>query len=447
LSPDQGNEFLSDGLADDIAHALTRFAGLRVVAGASARTFRGKDLDLREVGSKLNVAHVLEGNLRKSGDRFRLTVQLYRVSDRSLLWGRGYDREMAGVFAVQDNVARNIASELGVKPSDDRAALRRHTQNTEAYQLYLKGRYYHQRQTAEALLRSKECFDQAIALDPKYALAYYGLAEYYWSQCFYASVPPRDLLISGKAAAVKALELDDTLAEPHAMLGIFRALLDFDWPRAEQEFHRALELDPGSAISRDRRATYLLPALGRPEEAVAEMNQVVESDPLSVYYQYHLALVLIHARQPDRAIEVCRKALALDPNSWLPHWALGHAYAMKEQFPEAIQALERAGQLRGQDALVSSWLSAAYASAGRRAEAQQHFRQLQEASRGRHLLSLPAAAFYLGMGDRENSLALLARAVDDREPYVFWLPAMPGFDPPRSDPRFQALLRKMNLPP
>jgi len=443
LSQDKEDEFLSDGLADDIAHALTRNSGLRVVAGASARTFRGKELDLPEVGSKLRVGHVLEGNLRKSGNRIRVTVQLHRVSDSSLLWGRNYDREMAGFVAVPDDVARSIAGELRLKPAGGHRALRRHTANTEAYQFYLKGRYYHQRQSAETLPRSKECFEQAIALDSKYAPAHYGLAEYYWSQSFYASGPPRDLLIRGKAAAVKALELDDTLAEAHAMLGIFRALLDFDWQGGEQEFRRALELDPGSTMSRDRYALYLLPALGRLDEAVAEMNTVVESDPLSVYYQYHLSVVLTAAREFERAIQVSRSALALDPSAWLPHQGLGMAYYYKRMHNEAIRAFEKALELSGNQPNPAARLAQSYAASGRRSEAQKLLRELE----ARRVSAVLLAGVYLELADKGRALELIAKAVEDREPQVLAVPVDPRWDPLRADPRYRALLRKMKLEP
>jgi tetratricopeptide (TPR) repeat protein len=370
------------------------------------------------------------------------------VADGSLLWGDHYERGLADMQGVQEEIVRGVVAKLRLNLTAEQQRLlgKRFTENDDAYVLYLKGRHLQEKQAAGTLAQSKECLDRAIALDANFPLAYCGLAAYYWIEAHYSSTPPKDLLRAGSAATEKALQLDNTLAEAHAMRGIFKAALDFDWQGADSECRQALTLDPKSAISRDRYGYCVLPALGRFDEAIAELEQAVKSDPLSAYYQYHLARVLILARLYDRALEVSRNALALDPNNVLAQFSLGLALEEKQMLREAVEAFEKSDQLGGHRPIIAYRIAVVHAKAGRRSEAQGALKQVEAVCRERYCSPVIAAEYYLWLGEKEKSLELIAKAVDDRDPLIFeLLLAGPHFDGLQSDPRYQALRRKMNL--
>ena len=262
LSADKENEYFSDGLAEDIIDALTQVPGLRVMARTSAFAFRGKEADVREIGARLNVEHILEGSVRRAGNRIRVTAQLVKASDGYHLWSQRFDREMTDVFAIQDEISQAIVEKLRVRLAGDRPLVKPHTDNVDAYHLFLRGRHCVLRMTPESLAKGKEYLEQAIALDPDYALAYAGMAEYYFVSAFWGFMDPKEALPRIKSAAMEALSRDDTLAEAHAVLGVAKGIGDFDWVGAEQEFRRALELNPASPIVRYYYGFYCLRPIG-----------------------------------------------------------------------------------------------------------------------------------------------------------------------------------------
>ena len=280
ISSDKENEYFGDGLAEEIINALTRLPGLRVIARTSSFSFRGKEVDVRKIGRELNVEHILEGSVRKAGSRVRVTTQLVNTADGYHLWSERYDREMTDLFAIQDEICQAIVERLRLRLAADRSCLKHHTENLEAYTLYLKGRYHLNKWTRDGLAKSKEYYEQAIALDPDYALAWNGLALYHFSIGFLGYLRPSEAYALCRTATRKALELDETLAEGHAMMGVLH-VTKYDWKGAEREFRRALELDPNSEQVWNHYIGYYLVPMGRLDEAIVAFKRAVAQDPLS----------------------------------------------------------------------------------------------------------------------------------------------------------------------
>ncbi len=320
LSADKENEYFSDGLAEDIIDALTRLPGLRVIARTSSFSFRGKEADVRQIGATLNVGHILEGSVRKAGNRIRVTAQLVSAADGSHHWSERYDREMTDVFAIQDDICQAIVGKLRVELAPDHTLVKRYTENLEAYNLYLKGRYQLFKFTAEGFAKAKEHYDQAIASDPNYALAWQGLADFYHHLGFFGYMPPKAAHAQAEQAARKALELDALLAEAHATMGVLRAC-EYDWKGAGLAFGRALQLDPTSGHVWAWYDYYYLVPMRRLDEAVAASERAAELDPLSAFSQWRLGYRYYLTRQWDRAIAQCRHVLELDP-----HYAWAHGF-------------------------------------------------------------------------------------------------------------------------
>jgi serine/threonine-protein kinase len=452
LSADKENEYFSDGLAEDIIDALTQVPGLRVMARTSAFAFRGKEQDVREIGARLNVEHILEGSVRRAGSRIRVTAQLVNASDGYHLWSQRFDREMTDVFAIQDEISQAIVEKLRVRLTGDRPLIKRYTENLAAYDLCLKARYHLFKLTQEGREAGRKYCEQAIALDPNYALAYVVLSEAYWMSAYLGFTNPREALPRAKAAALEALRLDDTIAGAHSALGTILGTSEFDWHGAEREFRRALELNPSSAIGRSSYAwwhpmCFSLP-LGRVEEALTEMRGAVELDPLDPFYNSLLGYTLFAARQFEPAIAQLQHAIDLDPTFFFPYWFLSLPYAHTGRLDEAIAAAEKANELSGGNAITLGNLGKVYGRAGRTAEA----RLLLEALTARRRLTyVPASAFVLvhgGLGERDKALEWMATGIEERDPSLvtsLWM--SPSYDPLRSHPAFQALLRKLNPEP
>ena len=447
LSDSKDDEYFSDGLAEDIIDALTQVPGLRVMARTSAFAFRDTEADVREIGARLGVEHILEGSVRRSGNRIRVTAQLVKASDGYHLWSQRFDREMTDVFAIQDEISQAIVDKLRVRLSGDRPLVKRHTENMEAYDLFLRGRHSVLRMTQESLTTGKRYLEEAIALDPDYALAYAGMAEF----CFFSSLwgfrHPKEDLLSTKSAAMEALRLDDSLAEAHSMLGVVLGIVDFDWTGAEREFRRALELNPASPIVRYSYGFWLLRPMGRSDEALLQVKQAVELDPFSPNYNAWLG-VLYNARgQHDEAIAQYRRAIELDPSLWRPHWLLSMAYAQTRRFDDAIAEAQTASDLSGGNAPTLGTLGMAYALGGRRVEARALLEQLIARSRTNYVPPFALTIVCLGLGELDQALDWLEKGVEERDVLVVSVvnaePEM--LSPLREHPRYRALLRKMNL--
>jgi len=337
LGADRENEYFSDGLAEDIINALAKLPGLRVVARTSAFAFREKSATAAEIGARLRVATILEGSVRKAGTRIRVTAQLIKAADQSHLWEDRYDREMTDIFAIQDEISQAIVEKLRVRLARDEPLVKRHTENLEAYNLFLRGRHCIHRVTAESLAKGKEYLEQAIALDANYALAYSAIAEYYWASLMWDCVMPgSEAVPRAKAAALMALKLDDSLAEAHAQLGGAKGIGDFDWMGAEREFRRALELNPSSPIVCYYYGLNCLRPMGRLDEELPVARRAVELDPLSPRYNSCLGYVYSLTGQFNLAIEQCRRAMDLDPNMYQPHFVLAATYGHAGRPEEAI---------------------------------------------------------------------------------------------------------------
>ncbi len=312
ISADAENEYFCDGLAEELLNALAKIEALRVAARTSAFSFKGKETDVREIGRKLNVSVVLEGSVRKSGNRLRITAQLINVTDGYHLWSERYDRQIEDLFEIQDEVTLAVVDALKLKllSSEKASLLKQRTENTEAYQLYLKGRYYWHQRTEEAVKKGIECFEQAIDIDPNYALAYAGLADSYslLGLSEYSALSPTEAFPKAKQASVKALEIDNTVAKAHVSLAFGRMYFDWDFQRAESEYQQAIELNPSYATAHHFRALNLM-ATGQTDLAIAEMNKAQALEPLSLIINTNLGWMLYFARQYDQAIEQYQKTL------------------------------------------------------------------------------------------------------------------------------------------
>jgi serine/threonine protein kinase/Tfp pilus assembly protein PilF len=444
MSGDKEQEYFSDGLAEEIINALTQIPGLKVTARTSAFAFRGKEQDVRGIAEALGVANILEGSVRKAGNRIRVTAQLVTATDGSHLWSQRYDREMTDVFAIQDEISQAIAEKLRVRLSEGRQAGRRHTENVVAYNLYLKGHYHFYKFTPQSSAKSKEYYEQALAVDPGYALAWVGLAHLYNLLGFLGLMPPKEANAQSSHAALRALELEEMLPVAHAMMGVLRAG-EFDWKGAEKEFHRALELAPESVDVQDLYIIFYLVPMRRLNEALAALKKTVEADPLSPFLRRVLGYLYYLMRQYSNAIEECNNALELDPGNLPAHIHLSQIYIAMEKFDEAIRILESARQVLGYSPTVLDLLGFAYAQSGRTQEAQKLFEYLQGIAQKTYVPSESFARIIFGLGDIDKGFDWLEKAVEERDALIFALNVTPIYDLLRSHPRFHALLRKMNL--
>ena len=452
MSADKDNEYFSDGLAEDIIDALTQASGLRVMARTSSFAFRGKEADVREIGARLNVDHILEGSVRRSGNRIRVTAQLVKASDGYHLWSQRFDREMTDVFAIQDEISQAIVGKLQVQLTGGRPLVRRYTEDLAAYDLCLKARYHLLKMTPEGREAGRRYCEQAIALDPNYALAHVMLAESYFWSAFWGAMDPRDAFSRAKSAALAALRLDETIADAHSALGTVLGSGEFDWQGAEREFRRAQELRLSSAAFRYDYvwcyAMWFLLPLGRVEQALTEIRRALVLDPLDPFYNSLLGCLLFMTRQFEPAIAQLQHAIYLDPTFFFPYWFLSLARRLDGQLDESIAAAEKANELSGGNALTLGALGSAYALANRTAEARQ---LLEELTTRRRLTYVPASAFTFvlgGLGERDGSLEWITRGIEERDPIlVTSFKITPSFDRLRSHQAFKALLREMNLEP
>ncbi len=449
LSDSKDDEYFSDGLAADIIDALTQVPGLRVMARTSAFSFRGKEQDVREIGVQLGVEHILEGSVRRSGNRLRVTARLVKTSDGYHLWSQRFYREMTDVFAIQDEISQAIVEKLRVRLAGEGPLVKRHTESIEAYHLFLRGRHSVLRMTPESLAKGKEYLEQAIAIDPDYALAYAGIAEF----CFYSSLwsfkHPKEDLLKTKSAAMEAIRRDSTLAEAHAMLGIVLGIYDFDWKGAEREFRRALELNPASPIVRYSYGFWLLRPTGRSDEALLQVQEAVKLDPLSANYTTWLGVVQNSMGQHDPAVAQYRRAIEHDPSLWRPHWLLAIAYGQMNKFDDAIAEARQACELSGHNASTLGTLAMAYGLAGRRTDSEAILEQLTTRSRTDYVSPFAMTLAYSGLGEWDRVLEWLEKGVEERDVLVVSImksePTL--VDSVRGHPRYKALLRKMNLEP
>jgi TolB-like protein/Tfp pilus assembly protein PilF len=440
-------EYLSDGLADSLIYRLSQLPNLKVSPTSSVMRYKGKETDIAQIAKELEVDAVMSGRLVQRADDLTINVELIDTRTRKLLWVQQYDRKMTDLLATQREIAAAIAQKLQLNlfGNDIKGITKRYTDNNDAYQLSLKGRFHFERRTKDDVLKSIDYYEQAIMLDPGFALAYARIAEAYNQMPAYPYLPPNEACPRAKAAAKRGLEIDPTLADAHAALANTLVIYDWNWPEAEIEFKRALELDPNSAATHFRYGLSL-GGVGRLEEGIAEVKRAVELEPLDLSMNANLAWAYFTARQFDSAFDQAKKAHALDNNHVVGRWNLSQAYIAKGMYAEAIALNENSLKANptSQSALRDTGF--AYAKTGRRREAEEMISRLSEIAKTNYVMHCRIASIYGALGEKDKAFAELERAFAERDWDLHRLKVDPFMDPLRDDPRFNELLRKIGLP-
>jgi TolB-like protein/Tfp pilus assembly protein PilF len=445
LSHDPDNVYFAEGMQDEILARLSKVADLKVISRTSTQKYKSAPDNLREIAKQLGVGNVLEGSVQKSGDAVRVNVQLINALNDAHLWGDVYERKLTDIFAVESDIAKTIADTLQAKLTGAEMQLiaAQPTTDLTAYELYLKGRSLWSKRGGENLRQAIGFYEQAIARDPKYALAYAGLAEAYVLLPAYTTTAPQDAYPTAKAAALKALQLDEKLAEAHTALGSLLCNGDLDMAGSISEFQRAIALNPNYATAHHWYGNGPLLALGRFEEAIAEGKRAIELDPLSPIINADLGQNLYNARRYDEAITQLRKTLEIDPTFYYAHYNLGMALQRKGDLPAAIAEYTKAQQL-SDDLFVQVLLAAAKAQSGDKDAAIQMLAELEELSQHRYVPEYPRTLLYLSLGNRDEAIRRLEQAIADHESLtITMIKADPKLDPLRGDPRFEALVQKV----
>jgi non-specific serine/threonine protein kinase len=447
MSADKDNEYFCDGLAEELINSLSHIHELRVAARTSAFSFKGKDLDIREIGKLLNVQAILEGSVRKAGERLRITAQLVSVADGYHLWSEKYDRDMDDIFAVQDEISLEIVDKLKVKllKGEKTKVLKRHTENKDAYNLFLKGRYFWNRRNEGDLKRAIECYHEAVEKDPKYSLPYLGIADHFIMMGLWSYLPPETARLRAKEALDRALEIDDQLGEAYTSLGYYQFLFDWDWPAAEKNLKRGLALNPNNVYAHVWYGCSLN-GMSRFEEAYTELKTALEMEPLSPIINA-VAGIQVSFTHIDEGKKQMHKAIEMEPNLALAHLWLGWIYMFPKIVDEkALEQLQSAVNLGLTFAL--GWLGCAYAKLGKKEEAIKILGQLDELSKERYISPLQRSAVYMGLGMYDQAFEHLEKAFSQKEPFlplVFYSNKAYSFFPQefRLDKRYKALMRKM----
>jgi len=442
-SANPDNEYLSDGITNTLINNLSQVPKLKVMARGTVFTYKGKEVDPRKVGQDLKVNAVVTGSILQQGNDLLIQADLVNVADGSQLWGEQYKRHIADIITIQEEISKEIAAKLRLKLTgeEEKRLTKHYTENNEAYQLYLKGEYHWNRFTEEDLRKAIDYYNQAIAKDPSYALAYRGLgASYgvlgvqYW--------PPREAWPKAKAASIKAMQLDETLAEEFPLAGT-KLFYEWDWASCEREFKNNVKFNNNNAIFH-QLYSYYFEAIGKPEQAIAEMKRSMEIDPLSVVINSDLAVAYNQARQYDAAISQFKKTIELESHWGFVHTQLGSVYLQKGMIAEALQEMEKAEPLEP-NAEVLGRVGHAHAVAGNRKEAEKRLEELMKLSKEKYVPPIGAAFIYIGLGDKDKAFEWLEKAYEERSGWFVWIND-PIFDSIRSDPRFTDLLRRLKLP-
>jgi TolB-like protein/Tfp pilus assembly protein PilF len=445
MSADPENEYFSDGITDDIITHLSKIADLTVISRTTVMRYKGTEMSLREIGDELGVANILEGGVRRVGDRVRISAQLIDAATDAHLWAETYDRELTDIFAIQTDVAERIAAALETTlTTDERERLERvPTGDLEAYDLYLRGRYFWS-QRGEGIRRGLQYFQQALERDPNYARAHAGVADCYSLLGFYAYLRPSEAFPAARAAALTALEIDEELDEAHTSLGFVKLFYDWDAPGAAAEFRRALILNPSSAQAHYWYSSAFLNT-GRYEESIAEAERAIELDPLSLHANTVLGWQLIGVRRYAEAREQLRRTIELDPDFAIAHWLLGQTYAFDDRVAEGLTHYQKAVDLSGGNSWFMSFLGRAYALLGDEDRARQILATLEERSQREYVRPFYFALIHMALGQKDQALDFLERAFEERGPNMVNLHYHPAWDDLRSEPRFVALVERVGL--
>lgn len=448
LTPDQENEYFSDGLTEELIHRFTRIAGLRVVAWQSASQFKGKSYDLKQLGEQLKVDAAVGGSVRRSGDRLRVAAHLVSTSDGRYLWSEAWERKLQDVFAIQDEISRSIADTLRLKLVEQPASVseRRASADVAAYNLYLLGRFHWHKRTPDGLRQSIQLFEQAISADPALALGYAGLADAYSLLADYGLAQPSEIMKKARRAARRALAIDPTLAEAHTSLGFIRSLHDWRWDAAEKHYRKAIALNPGYATAHHWYAIDFLAMQARFEEARREMDIALRLDPLSLIINEGVGYLALLGRRYDEAIECYEKALELDRNFYKAYTAIGRALSLQGKYREAAEMFEKGRSLGGDVPSILAALGHNRSLAGDRAGAVALLEELRAMSGQRYAPTTCFALIHVGLGEKERALDWLELGCERRELPLANIGVHPIYDELRSAPRFQALLARIGLP-
>ena len=449
-SSEADTDYLSDGLAESLIYRLSQLPNLKVSPTSSVFMYKNKEIDPIKVGNQLGVNAVLSGRIVHRGDSLTISAELVDVRQNKLLWGEQYERKMSEVLQTQRQIAHEIVEKLKLKVSDEEKALAKHyTESNEAYQLYMKGRFYWNKRTPQALHKSVEYYEQAIQRDPLFALAYAGLADTYsllGAPEAGGDVPPIETLPKAKAAALKAIQIDESLAEPHVSLGHVSYFYDRDWVAAERDFKRAIELNPNYAVAHHWYAIFLSTFPGRMSEALAEIRRALELDPASLIINAWYGRILGLAGQLDLAIEQLRKTVELDPNFIVAHIRLGQTFAEKRMYDEAIDEFNKVLNLPDGRANGLTGLAYSYALAGRQLEAQKAFDELLALSKRRYVSPGQIAIIHIARGEKDKAFERLEEANRVYDHNIMRVKIERRFDPIRSDPRFEDFVRRIGIP-
>ena len=449
IGADAENDYLCEGLAEELINALTRIKSFFVVARASAFVFRGTDVDAREIGRRLNVDTILEGSIQRAGDRLRVTAQLIDAGNGFHFWSERFDKQMTDVFAIQDEITLAIVKQLKIEllAKERLAVFAAKRENLEAYNRYLKGRFYWA-QRPQGIAKAIEYFEQAIDKEPSSARAHAGLADCYatlgsWEN---GTLPPIEAMARAKEAASKALDLDSRLAEAHTTLAYRTTHHEWDWPAAEAQFKYAFELNANYAVCH-HWYSHFLTATGRTEESLAASKRCLELDPLDLVINIHMAWHYQFSRQYDQAIEQCWKTSELHPNSFWPAYFFGLAYEQQQQIDRAVEEFRIAVKMSGDVTFATAGLGHLYGIAGQAAEARAVFDELCAKAERTYVPAYDIALVCVGLGWKDQALAFLHRAYEERSGWITYLKVDPRLDPLRSDARFVDLLRRVRLSP
>ncbi len=444
LSQVPSEEYFADGMTDELITDLAQIGELRVISRTSIMGYKGTKKRLPDIARELGVDAIVEGTVEHSGSHIKVRAQLIRAADERHLWAESFDREIQDVLSLEGELASSIARQVqGRLAPGPRGEIR--SVRPAAYEAYLKGRYAWNRRGEAALQEGIEHFKQAIAIDPSYAAAYSGMADSYTTLGYLSYLPPKEAFPQARTAALKAVELDPALAEPHASLAYIYMYFDWDWPKAETEFKKAIELNPNYATVHDWYMIYLM-AMGRTTEAETQIHRAVELDPLSVPINADVGFQLCYARRYDEAVDSLKKTLQMNPKFPIAHLWLGRTYQQKAMYDEAM------AEYRATDAGLPDWpvtlASIGYVQGltGKRRDAEAMLRRMEQLSRTKYVTPYAVALIYASMGDKDNAIAWLEKAYDDRANWMVWMGRDPRWDPLRNDPRFRNLMHRVGLP-
>jgi DNA-binding winged helix-turn-helix (wHTH) protein/tetratricopeptide (TPR) repeat protein len=447
LGVDEGDEYLSIGIAETLTTRLSSLNLLTVRATSAVLNYAGSEKDAVRAGQKFQVDAVLEGSIRRAGERLRVTARLVSVADEAVLWADKFDEQFTDIFEVEDSISAKVAQALALKVSCEaqKRLMRRYTNNAEAYQLYLKGRYFWNKRTEEGFNQGITHFKLAVAKDSTYALAYTGLADSYIGLTFYNFGAPHDTMPKAKEAAMNALSIDSALAEAHTSLAHVLMNYDWNWSEAEKEFKLSMQLNPDYATAHQWYAIHYLTAIDELEKALEEMERALQLEPTSLVMNSFMGATLYFAGRYNEAVEQCRRTIEMDPNFAVAHWHLGLAYEQTGTFDEAIAEFQRAITLSGGSPLLKASLGHAYAKANRKAEATKILGELNELSKQRYVSSYEKAAITLALGDERQTFEWLEKAYEEHSFHMVYLKVWPQFSAIRRDPRFQQLVQRLGL--